>query len=892
MNTKKPSKQVGSIFANVALGVAAVGSVAAVTADWSAQQAALAVQRQQGQLFTVLNDAVGNYMTLLYTQLTEQTADGTDKIPGTCATLPYRVGESVAIHADILAKKCTLTVPLSSSATSTSTSTATSTATYTLDNALQPTLSDLKALGILDRNISETPAMPTESLVSGPDSAGGKSKTLAPNGYAISIEPKCVGLGTAASACNKTNKALISSVINIQPFAQSQYTQNFTTLLWAAGPDAAMSGPADADNVVAQQDLRINPTGEFRSVQAGWTRNNPVKQEWSVTAGSTTTSYTRGVDNLMLMRNGYDSAYWQLARRDGSTPPTANWDFNGKDLTNVGKLTAASAEISGDLRVGGNQTVTGNSTISGNQSITGNLNTEGTGTFRGLLKALGDLLVMGATDLRGTRQVAGAALFKDNVTLQKNLSVGGNAQIAGTLTGSSAEFSGVLTANSLHIGGTQIGAGGTLLGAMGGWGVTPTSACSSNLALAQSTDGKLQICRSGAWTPLITSENIVITAPGTGQSCSPEGAPGRLPDGTLAVCKDGQWQSTAQGNASVGGACSVAGAVATTNINRRMRLVACRDGAWTKDTFAKPHLGYATGGGECGLEDEMALDGRGYPSLLVCKNSKWQPPGTQLLVNMQQGTSCTLEGVLASDIDHTGLLVCKGGVWAKTTEPVAMGSACAPEGRQVTLTPANGGRMYCMDGHWTDSLKLIRLDGVTVILTRPVWFEGFAYYLYSEPGWGPNKPQTYSNIAHMLFYKPGYIEDVGNWQGHGPESITTTLNRYTPYSAPDIGWRDTDGRLYRFELPSASDLERISTAFGGRPDRWRIELHGGAEFWTATRRDECTNRGCPSFGSADNLVWAGGGGDWWDHATFDLWFNRNSYHRRNTESRPVILRAI
>jgi hypothetical protein len=688
MNTQKPSKQAGSIFANVALGVAAVGSVAAVTTDWTAQQAVLALQRQQGQVFTVLNDAVGNYMTLLYTQLTEQTADGKDKIPGTCATLPYRQGESEATHKDILDKKCVLSVPLASDTPGT--------AAHLINNALQPTLSDLKALGILDRSISETPTMPTELLVSGPDSAGAKSKALAPNGYAISIEPKCVGLGTATSTCNKTNKALISSVINIQPFAQSQYTQNFTTLLWAAGPDAAMSGPADADNVV-EQDKRINPTGEFRSVQVGWTRNNPVTREWSVTADSTTTSYTRGVDSLMLMRNGYDSAYWQLARRDGSTPPTANWNFNGKDLTNVGKLTV-----------------------------------EGTSSFTGLLSALGDLLVKGSTDLQGGLTVAGQALFKDDVSLKKNLAVDGNTSVKGTLT-----------ADSLTVGGTHITKDGALLGGPTGL-VSPGAACSTNFALAQSTNGQMQICRSGTWTALLAA-------------------------------------------------------------------------------------------------------------------------GAQLLTNMQQGTSCTTEDMLASDIEHTGLLVCKGGVWAKTTDPVTLGSTCSPEGRQVTL--GSGNKLYCMAGAWTDMPPYFAIrragDNMVVHLNRPIKFNGSIYGVYNEPDLGGmSTSQRYQDIVYWMLYA---------W-----DPVTVYTGR-----RGSRWWLEDRSAMHLVEIATAQELYAIQNTFGGRPPAWNFPFQDGEEVWTANRRDECDD-GC-------GMGWSGGGGNWWDHITVDIW-NNHTFHRYNTDKRPVILK--
>lgn len=874
MRTRSRSSQSGSVLANLALGTAAFGSIAAVSIDWTAQQSALALQKQQGYLFATLNDSVGNYMTVLFPKLTEKSGAGTDMIPAECAKLPYRMGTSVATESVILQGKCKLSLPLSTGGV------------YVVPNAYQPTLTDLKQLGLLDHGISETPALATEPEVAGPDASGAASSAPAPNGYAISIAPMCVGMGSSVTNCQNTNRALTSSVINIQPFVVSTYIQDFTPMMWAAGPDSAMSGPADAENVVVQTD-RANPTGEFRSIQSGWTRPNPITRVWSYTTSSGSTSYSRGVDNLVLMRNGYDSAYWQLSRRDGTSPPTANWDFNGKDLTNVGKLTASSAEISGDLEVGGNQV------IKGNQSVAGNVDVEGTGTFKGVLTALADLVVKGSTELQGKLTVAGTALFKDNVTLDKNLQVKGTTQLDGALTGTSANFTGALTANALVIGSTQITKDGTLLGSVSGWGVTPGAACSSNLALAQSTDGKLQICRNSGWTPLVTSENIVITAPGSGQNCFPEGAPGRLPDGTLAVCRNGKWESTAQGTATEGEACSVEGSLATSTMRPSPNLVVlgCRGGKWSVDVFSKPRLAYATEGYSCQMDDELALDGRGYPSLLVCKSGTWRPPGTQLLTSMALGTGCTLEGVLASDIQKTGLLVCKNGVWSKTTDPVKLGGSC--ETLNQALTNSDGSKWYCIhaptyNGYvWANApgtLLLWRGDGTRVELNRLVQFKGADYYFYSEPGW-INKPQTFFEISYWLRSK-------------SQEEITTYQERSSPISRGDA-WvsrmpplednergrelsRDTC-QTYQVTLASSWDLHDVTKAFGGPPAPWRFDLEGGPEVWTATRRDECTNWGCDE-------PWTGGGGNWWDHVTVDLW-NMNIFHRWNTDSRPVILKA-
>jgi len=83
------------------------------------------------------------------------------------------------------------------------------------------------------------------------------------------------------------------------------------------------------------------------------------------------------------------------------------------------------------------------------------------------------------------------------------------------------------------------------------------------------------------------------------------------------------------------------------------------------------------------------------------------------------------------------------------------------------------------------------------------------------------------------------------------------------------------------EIATAQELYAIHDAFGGRPPAWNFPFQDGAEVWTANRRDECDN-GC-------GMGWSGGGGNWWDHITVDIWTNW-TFHRYNTEKRPIILK--
>ena len=125
-----------------------------------------------------------------------------------------------------------------------------------------------------------------------------------------------------------------------------------------------------------------------------------------------------------------------------------------KDLGVHGKAT-----IDGDTSVGGNLSVTGTSTLTGdvtmennatvkrklivegetnlkNTKVDGTLDVTGKSTLKGSLEVTGGT----TTDklhVTSTSQFDGAATFKDIVTMEKDLNVGGNAKVAGDVTAKS-----------------------------------------------------------------------------------------------------------------------------------------------------------------------------------------------------------------------------------------------------------------------------------------------------------------------------------------------------------------------------------------------------------------------------------------------------------------------
>ena len=107
----------------------------------------------------------------------------------------------------------------------------------------------------------------------------------------------------------------------------------------------------------------------------------------------------------------------------------------GKDLTVKGN-----SDLQGDATVGKNLTVKGDSDLQGNATVGKNLTVGGTSTFNDTVTvAKGGLAVTGGTQtdtlhVTGASNFDGAATFKDIVTMEKDLSVGGNATVAGDVT--------------------------------------------------------------------------------------------------------------------------------------------------------------------------------------------------------------------------------------------------------------------------------------------------------------------------------------------------------------------------------------------------------------------------------------------------------------------------
>ncbi len=890
---RRLSRQMGIAVAQGLMASAMLGSASMVGVDWALKESADAVERSQASFFVILDGAVGSYLGHYHDQLVASNASGGPLLPPECANsaLGYMptngmrpVPGSLPADPDV----CRMTLTLAPAVPATPTTEAIPAQTITLKNALQPTVAELKKIGVLMGDFSSTPIMPSSSIGARtyfwdptiPN--GGYWSTATPahgkEGYSIFLLPRCIGLGTTPPArCPLANRAYTTLTINTQPFERSQSSsQNFSIMLDAAGGSAAISGPEE--NQLDPSKL-LNPTGELRAKGRGWAIENPVmsKLSFSADVGSPSVDYMRGADGILGMRNGYDATVAQeYTRRDGSSPPTADWDFNGKNLSNVkdlrvtGDITGRDGHFSRNVTAEGKlytPTIAGYN--GGNVTVENTLNTRTvnvseTLTVTQALNALSNIFVDGFTTLRGGLSVAGAATFNGLVTFTQAIT-GTSAVFSGNVTADSMNVTNQLQAGSLRIGNTQITANGTLLGTDATWGVTPGAACSLRYALAQAADtGALMICKStgreaNTWMPVGAQSSVSAVSSGAsggsaiGQPCTTNGALGQLSDGTLVTCQSGTWQSALQSVATSGGACSVRGTLATTFITDRaigshaasFTLLVCNGSTWTDAILARPQARYSTQGESCGVDGEIALDGKvapdgrtdaTHPVVNTCVAGVWQNTTAAKVVPTSGHfltTACAVNGTMGFDENGTSPIVCKDGIWSLPTTakyPARAGDACTLAD-STRIKTVNDKYLWCNEGHFESypmTIKVLRWDGVAVTLWRGAkTYAGDVFYLYTLDA-------DNANPAYPRAARGESFHGLRNWHC-GPSGWTWELCSASnlTFRLADCPDNSADCRI-NVGVPRQYQWRQFVDTWGGMPSRWaNVSLGGGAEFWSA-----------------------------------------------------------
>ena len=203
------------------------------------------------------------------------------------------------------------------------------------------------------------------------------------------------------------------------------------------------------DNASANQVTEEGQTSTVINNKNGLLIRNSDNQTGFTTADGTATGTAQGWTNI----KGNEISTGKLEAN------YAKMDYADvmKDLGVRGKTTTGSLEVTGTSMLKGDVTMESNATVKKDLTV------EGTTTTK-------DLKVTNNASVDGTLTVTKEATFKDSVTIAKDLSVGGNATIAGDVTANSYKVG-----NNTYIDANGINANGQVIRNVGAGEISETS---------------------------------------------------------------------------------------------------------------------------------------------------------------------------------------------------------------------------------------------------------------------------------------------------------------------------------------------------------------------------------------------------------------------------------
>ena len=227
------------------------------------------------------------------------------------------------------------------------TATATPSVVTLVANATQPTVKELRSMGLLDSTFNDLLPLRTDNIVQTTDATGAVIEASA--GFAVQITRECVVHSGAVTttkaylACTDPTGAsgyydLKSLVFNNQPFSDENiYTSRGINLLYmvlnAIGPDGLIAAPGLA-KVVNSAGSDITNTFPLLSIN---------RKESDYLLNPLTDATGKGIPNILAIRAGYGSSYYEnIMQLDGGTSPTNDWDFAGFSLNDVNQVEASS----------------------------------------------------------------------------------------------------------------------------------------------------------------------------------------------------------------------------------------------------------------------------------------------------------------------------------------------------------------------------------------------------------------------------------------------------------------------------------------------------------------------------------------------------------------------
>lgn len=270
------------------------------------------------------------------------------------------------------------------------------------------------------------------------DTASGdfSSRSQKANGFTSQVKNNSGGSNTVTDTATTSEQKLVSgNIIDILKDAETGYVN--TTVSSGTGDDATSTsvkqGTADITNTAKQGTITneaknlVNKAEEKLSNSAAEIENIATTSIKDVVGKSTVTTTDTGTT--------FENTDHTAAIGEGSITQTT---ISGNTLE-TGKATADYVDVNKDLTVKGDSDLQGNATVGKDLNVKGNTQLDG------------NLDVKGSTKLDGTLEVAGKSTFKDDVTMEKNLDVKGTTTTEELVVKSGATITGGTTTDTLHV---------------------------------------------------------------------------------------------------------------------------------------------------------------------------------------------------------------------------------------------------------------------------------------------------------------------------------------------------------------------------------------------------------------------------------------------------------
>ena len=270
------------------------------------------------------------------------------------------------------------------------------------------------------------------------------SRSQKANGFTSQVKNNSGGSNTVTDTATTSEQKLVSgNIIDILKDAETGYVN--TTVSSGAGDDATSTsvkqGTADITNTAKQGTITneaknlVNKAEEKLSNSAAEIENTATTSIKDVVGKSTVTTTDTGTT--------FENTDHAAAIGEGSITQTT---ISGNTLE-TGKATADYVDVNKDLHVMGNTQldgtleVGGKSTFKDDVTMEKNLDVKGTTTTDKLVVNNGANITGGTTTdtlhVTSTATFDGMVTFKDAVSMEKDLTVGGSATVAGDVTAKS-----------------------------------------------------------------------------------------------------------------------------------------------------------------------------------------------------------------------------------------------------------------------------------------------------------------------------------------------------------------------------------------------------------------------------------------------------------------------